>query len=291
MIKLSLSGLLKSEETKEIFKIFCKDKKMASSFSECLARLIIFDQDSFFSISDIENRISQIKELKNDSTSLKSYILRYGEKEGIVKYNERISRIKYTNSLDYYIEKFGEKQGRIEYDRYRESNHSVSLDAMKKRYGDKKGIEKWDLYLEKKRNSYKEEYFIEKYGEKLGKQKYLESKEIWKKCNSLSGFIEKYGEEEGNRIWDEKNRKRAEKTNKKYIKENIKDPEKEMDKRFGGTSLSKMIKKYGDEEGKKRYTDKIEKNRYSSSNKSIIEINGEDAGLKIIEEKRKKRND
>lgn len=55
---------------------------------------------------------------KQDKTSLHSFISRYGEEEGNLKYSTYLNKVAYGCSIDYYINKFGEEEGRAKYKNY-----------------------------------------------------------------------------------------------------------------------------------------------------------------------------
>ena len=55
---------------------------------------------------------------KQDKPSLHSFISRYGEKEGTLKYSTYLNKVSYSCSIDYYINKFGEEEGRSKYKKY-----------------------------------------------------------------------------------------------------------------------------------------------------------------------------
>jgi hypothetical protein len=52
---------------------------------------------------------------RQDTVSLKSYITRYGEDVGLVKYNYNLKRKSYTSSRKYYTDKYGEDVGNLKY--------------------------------------------------------------------------------------------------------------------------------------------------------------------------------
>lgn len=49
-------------------------------------------------------------------TTLSSFIDRYGEIVGTIRFNEYVKKIKYSSSLDYFISKYGEELGKVKYD-------------------------------------------------------------------------------------------------------------------------------------------------------------------------------
>ncbi|MCK9415430.1 hypothetical protein M0Q97_02080 [Candidatus Dojkabacteria bacterium] len=62
---------------------------------------------------------TQFKEYnKSRSTTIKNFIKKYGELEGIEKWNKYIDRQRYTCSLEYFIEKYGNNLGQDKFDKY-----------------------------------------------------------------------------------------------------------------------------------------------------------------------------
>ena len=53
--------------------------------------------------------------------TLKNFINRYGEEEGVTKWNAYVERQRYTISKDYFIEKYGEKDGNAKYEKFDKS--------------------------------------------------------------------------------------------------------------------------------------------------------------------------
>jgi hypothetical protein len=61
---------------------------------------------------------SEYKEIlrkSKDNTSLDSFIIRYGEIEGTLKYKDHCDGISYRNSLQYYIDQFGKELGKSKF--------------------------------------------------------------------------------------------------------------------------------------------------------------------------------
>lgn len=62
---------------------------------------------------------TQFKEYnKSRSTTIKNFIEKYGELEGIEKWNKYIERQRYTCSLKYFVEKYGNDLGQDKFDKY-----------------------------------------------------------------------------------------------------------------------------------------------------------------------------
>jgi hypothetical protein len=59
---------------------------------------------------DHEESSLKLKERQN-TNSLYSFIKRYGEKEGLLKYNKRLDVFSYTSSREFYTDKYGEVEG------------------------------------------------------------------------------------------------------------------------------------------------------------------------------------
>jgi hypothetical protein len=140
------------------------------------------------------------------------FIDRYGEENGIKRYNEFCSKLKKSNkninTLDYYEKKYGDDGKRM----YEEKNKKISdkgrgtLKNFQDRYGEEEGIQRHTQYIEKQKKSHSLEGYIEKYGEE-GAQKWEERVYCLKHNGSLEGFKKRYGEEEGLQKWHERQRK------------------------------------------------------------------------------------
>ena len=57
--------------------------------------------------NDAKQKLKQIQ----DTTSLKFYNKKYGEEDGLIRYNKRVLDVAYTSSRKYYIDKYGEEEG------------------------------------------------------------------------------------------------------------------------------------------------------------------------------------
>ena len=210
-------------------------------------RLLKYENKSF----NLIERLNQIKELGNDSSSLNAYILRYGEELGTKKFKEKCANTSYTK-LEY-IEKFGKDKFLFD----RGSNNDKNR---KKRYGESAENVKLK-YLSKWRKSHTKEGYIEKYGEELGTKKFNNKIEKYKKTNGLEGYIEKYGEELGTKKFNERISKMAYKLSKEYYIEVYGKTEglKKLREIKNTNSLESYIKRLGPVDGKIEYNKYCEK--------------------------------
>lgn len=100
------------------------------------------------------------------------------------------------------------------------------------------------------------------------------------KAVTLKGYIEKWGEKEGRRRWEEYRRKQAKSNTFKYKKEKHgwtrADFEAYNESR--AVTLENLQQKYGEEEGKRKYQEYVEKQRYTNTLKYFQEEYGKERG-------------
>ena len=118
-------------------------------------------------------------------------ISRYGEVEGLAKWNDYLIRQSFTNSKEYHMEKFGKTEE--EWDQYNK-NRSMTKENMISRYGEVEGLAKWNEYTERQRYTNTKEYYVEKFG---GNWEEEFNKTNSAKAITLENMILKYGEIEG----------------------------------------------------------------------------------------------
>jgi len=185
------------------------------------------------------------------SVTKDKFISKYGEEEGIVKWNRHEEMIKSDRySLNYNILKYGEEEGTLRWNNTlfkkfetekknflnKKRRNGLTLIEFQKKYGDKIGYDKWYNRCVKNGLSNKIEYFIAKYGEDEGKIKWEKSYGNMDKT-SFKSFIERYGNENG-----------------------VIEYEKFIEKLKYSNTIEYYIEKYGEEEGKLKrsiYLDKI----------------------------------
>lgn len=247
--------IFSDNEMQQIDNIFLKYNNFSYHKIRNLMKYIFNFKKYNVDFGDIENRISQILLLGNDSSSLKSYLLRYGDIYGPAIFRSKKESCMVNKA--YMIQKMG-TVGATEFYQKRGS----SLQNFITRYGDDLGNEKWKNYLLKRSMAYKIkrekghrypkynlDYFINLYGIEKGTAVYNEKISKQRYGVSLQRYIDEYGEIEGRKICH-----------------NIKDT----------TSLEKMIKKYGNNKGTKKYIEHRSKfkpsdNFYSKKSKILFD--------------------
>jgi len=97
------------------------------------------------------------------------YIEKFGEEEGIKRWNSYCNKQAVTNTFEYKKAKYGWTKD--QFDEYNKSR-SCTLENFIKRHGEEDGLRKWNEYCEVQRYTTTLEYFQKTYGEKEGKQKW-----------------------------------------------------------------------------------------------------------------------
>lgn len=147
-----------------------------------------------------DQAISKIEDLKNKTKgSLSRFIEKYGEIEGLNKYNEFCK--KSANTKEKFQERYGE-EWETKWLSYRKSKSS-GKESLIKKYGEEIGTKKFEEAQAKRKRGLSRENQIEKHGEE-GFKRICESKKV-----SIDVFILKYGEEEGHKKYAELCRKKA----------------------------------------------------------------------------------
>ena len=153
------------------------------------------------------------------------FIRRWGEEEGLKRYNARIEKFRKSNSLEALIERYGSEEKAKEVLKQRKESMKSSLDALIKRHGEEEGRRRYELQIQRKAKSQTLEGYIERYGMEEGikrfdlrQKRFLQSwankpaEEIARinklKSNSLQSLQAKYGAIEGQRRYNEARAKR-----------------------------------------------------------------------------------
>lgn len=142
--------------------------------------------------------------------TLENMIKKYGEREGINKWNLYKQKQSYSNSFEYKQQKYG--WTKEQFDDYNNNRASTKSNFIK-RHGKEEGLIRWKEY--RKRQSYAgvtEEYFVEKYGFEEGILKFKQS--CASKANTIDSFIQRYGEIIGKEKWE-----RLADTRSKYVRQ------------------------------------------------------------------------
>jgi hypothetical protein len=286
------------EKTLKSIENYIEDFKTISSIERLNNLIILLEHD--YSIFNISKRIDNIKKLKRDSTSKKSFILRYGEIEGNKRWEKRNNRLKETSSRLYLEYKLGFEEA----DKILKNKCPNSEQILKNKYPNS-----WKNKLEEYKRNYSyansESGYIEKYGEVKGREKWKERMQKRKISNSESGYIEKYGEVKGREKWKEKCEKHSYRMSKQYYidtygkilgekicKENSiyglirkHKGEKfylnfldEKNKKQRKPIKEKFVEKYGEEDGVKKYKNYIEKQKYAHTLDYFVEKYGKENG-------------
>lgn len=138
-------------------------------------------------------------QLKNTLAFTKDIcISKYGEVEGLQKWNAYCERQSFTNTYDYKHQKYG--MSKLQFDEYNRSR-AVTLENLIRRHGDDKGNLMWAAYCKKQATAgCSLDYFIEKYGCVRGEEIYKNLCST--KAQTLSNFINRYGVDEGTRRYN-----------------------------------------------------------------------------------------
>ena len=113
---------------------------------------------------------------------LQDFIDRYGEQEGIFRYNRRIERYKKSMSFDTLIERYGEQEAKQRYEQQIERKSKAhTLSGYVDRYGIEEGTQKYNARQEK---------YIKTWKEKSSEELALINR---KKSTSLETYRNKYG--------------------------------------------------------------------------------------------------
>lgn len=126
------------------------------------------------------------------------WILMFGEKIGLEKWNRYCELQSKSNTFEYKKQKYG--WTKEDFDSYNKTR-AITLENQIAKYGEEEGTKRFNDYCDKQ--SYagnKLEYFIEKYGEKEG---FIEYEKVnAKKAITLENMVRLYGEEEGVRLYE-----------------------------------------------------------------------------------------
>lgn len=193
----------------------------------------------------LPERLEKILSLGRDSSSKKSFLYRYGLKEGTRLYLEKTEASTMTRH------KLEEKYGKERTDMML-SSRGASIENYIDRWGEKEGRIRWNKYLEKRAESYKakhenghkfpkynKEYFVNLYGAEKGSKIYADKIEKQRYKVSRQRYIDEYGD------------------NGIEICRQIKD----------NNSLSSFVERHGTDIGLEKYVEYCEKQRMPKKQK------------------------
>lgn len=219
-------------------------------------------------LEDLYERHYNIKNgLKpKDNSSLKSFILKYGEHHGPKLYQEK--NLKTASTLESFKEKYGEEGE----ERYKEYciKKGASLQGFIMRHGEEEGPIKHKEYWSNTNFSIKKSKFIERYGEEEGLKEHQKTLDKIGTANTLDGYKERYGDEVGAEKFFENNRKKAKSLSKEQFVERLLKEGKSIDEILlsiedrWSNSLSTFQRKFGLEDGLIRYNNRIENMKKSN---------------------------
>lgn len=207
-------------------------------------------------------RFDKIFDTRNDTASLDAYILRWGEFDGPIKYDEKCSHTR--DNKKKYIQKHGEDAW---YNKV-QNRPKYSLESQIKFYGEEEGTRRWNLMLSTKlqnekinsensdtprKNGQSLEEYQERYGIEDGYNRWRKRYDHMIYMNSKQRYIDEYGEDEGSKICRDI---KANLTIERFIEKygDVDGPKRfEIAKSNCGITLEKMISKYGEEEGTYKY--------------------------------------
>lgn len=102
---------------------------------------------------------------KSTAVTLNNLINKYGESDGLIRWENYKNKQAYSNSFEYKNEKHG--WDKETYNSFNKSR-AVTYDNLTKKHGTEKGKIIWDNYCEQQAYTNKLEYFVNKHGEEEG---------------------------------------------------------------------------------------------------------------------------
>lgn len=115
----------------------------------------------------------------SDSHKLESYINKFGDKDGRIKYKKMINNKTYQNSSKSYTDEYGEELGMIKFKEV-QAKKSMTLENQIILYGIEDGTTKYNNWLVKQKNKNTISYYINLYGYDNGLSRWF------KKNNKIS---------------------------------------------------------------------------------------------------------
>ena len=143
MKKSKIKLLIEESPNKDIFLLEyenCKKLLKANGLPEGIDHLFI-NFIEYDVIDNIPSRVLKIKQLGYSHCKEKS-ILKYGEEEGIKRWESYRERQAYTNSLDYFKEKLGIEEGLIFFKNLNKRK-ALTIDNFILKYGEEEGIKRF----------------------------------------------------------------------------------------------------------------------------------------------------
>jgi hypothetical protein len=250
-------------------------------------------------ITDIYDRYIDFSNNCNpkDSSSLKSFCIKYGEEHGNILF--KLKKEKTAHTIEGYISKYGIEEGTLKF-RELSKSRSISLENCKRRYGEAAGIEFHTNYWNNTSFGMSKEKFKKRFGDNW-EIEYNNYVDFCKYRASLEYLTDKHGDDVGLEKWNDINESKRNKLSKEtFITECLSDGcsyddiISKIDDRWNNNSKSSFVKRYGEIDGEKKYQLYISKCR--SSNKLCPEyyhnlgLSDDDEIRKLIIAEQIKRN-
>lgn len=183
---------------------FKKNKKIISYANELKYN---FSPEQYVEYVNFRNEEGNFK----DSSSLRYFNAKYGEKLGKIKFEEKNKTT--SGSLERFINKYGDEEGKARYNLQCERKRfRGTLEGYIDLYGVEEGTKKYNHWCERNKGNFTLERMIEIYGEIEGKVRYEECQYKLKNKNTLEYYKKRFGDEEGTKKYYEKNLKNSEST-------------------------------------------------------------------------------
>ena len=139
--------------------------------------------------------------------------------------------------------------------------YAMTLPHMIEKYGEEEGRKKWDEYCKRQAETNTFEYKQKKYGwTKRQFDEYNSSRAV-----TLKNLIKRHGEEEGRKKWDEYCKRQVETKSWDWMVDNYGIKKAREINSQKAITLNNFIRKYGEEEGRKKWDEYILTNTFGVS--------------------------
>lgn len=183
---------------------FKKNKKIIPYVNELKYN---FSHEQYVEYVNFRNEEGNLK----DSSSLRYFNAKYGEKLGKIKFEEKNKTT--SGSLERFVNKYGDEEGKERYNLQCERKcFRGTLEGYIDLYGVEEGTKKYNHWCERNKDNFTLERMIEIYGEIEGKVRYEECQYKLKNKNTLGYYKKRFGDEEGAKKYYERNLKNSEST-------------------------------------------------------------------------------
>ena len=149
------------------------------------------------------------------------------------------------------------------------SKYAMTLNHMIEKYGEEEGNKRWNEYCDKQSETNTFEYKQKVYG--WTKEQFDEYNQL--RAATLENLINRYGEEEGNKRWNEYVDRQKYTKSKEYMVNKFGYDGWVRINKLKAITLDNFIRKYGEEEGNKRWNEYVKKmiRTYSKSSQKFFD--------------------